>query len=85
MKENKNTNNLMAEFMKQKYGYSGHDKRMRNCTFIMDVKMLKEDVDYIYKLCMESKTFAVINQSFYHYIKRQPKSITLDKISPKSI
>lgn len=54
---------------------------------IKDVKFdkncFKEDTDYIYKLCMLGKTFALVNIPFYHYIKRKSGSITSDKISPR--
>lgn len=43
----------------------------------------KEDSDYIYRLCMKEKTFAIVNKPFYHYIKRPVTSLTGDKISTK--
>lgn len=48
-----------------------------------DKDCFKEDTDYIYKLCMSGKTFALVNKPFYHYIKRKKGSITADKISPR--
>lgn len=48
-----------------------------------DKNCFKEDTDYIYKLCMSEKTFALVNKPFYHYIKRKKGSITADKISPR--
>ncbi len=48
-----------------------------------DKHCFKEDTDYIYKLCMLGKTFALVNQPFYHYIKRKKGSITAEKISPR--
>ncbi|MBR3661528.1 MAG: glycosyltransferase family 2 protein [Bacilli bacterium] len=48
-----------------------------------DKNCFKEDTDYIYKLCMSGKTFALVNKPFYHYIKRTKGSITADKISPR--
>ena len=43
----------------------------------------KEDADYIYRLCMAEKKFALVNIPFYHYVKRKSTSITGNKISPK--
>ena len=48
-----------------------------------DKNVTKEDSDYIYRLCMKEKTFAIVNQPFYHYIKRPVTSLTGDKISQK--
>ena len=48
-----------------------------------DKNCFKEDTDYIYKLCMSGKTFALVNKPFYHYIKRKKGAITADKISPR--
>lgn len=48
-----------------------------------DKNCFKEDSDYIYKLCMAGKTFALVNTPFYHYVKRKSTSLTGSKISPK--
>lgn len=48
-----------------------------------DRTCFKEDSDYIYKLCMADKTFALVNTPFYHYVKRKSVSLTGSKISPK--
>lgn len=48
-----------------------------------DRNCFKEDSDYIYKLCMADKTFALVNKPFYHYVKRKSVSLTGNKISPK--
>ncbi len=48
-----------------------------------DKNCFKEDSDYIYKLCMAGKTFALVNIPFYHYVKRKSTSITGNKISPR--
>lgn len=46
-----------------------------------DKSCFKEDSDYIYKLCMENKSFALVNTPFYHYVKRKSESLTGNKIS----
>ena len=46
-----------------------------------DRNCFKEDSDYIYKLCMNDKTFALVNVPFYHYVKRKAVSLTGNKIS----
>lgn len=48
-----------------------------------DKSCFKEDADYIYKLCMAGKTFALVNIPFYHYVKRKSTSLTGSKISPR--
>lgn len=48
-----------------------------------DKNCFKEDSDYIYKLCMAEKTFALVDKPFYHYVKRKSTSITGNKISKK--
>lgn len=48
-----------------------------------DKECFKEDSDYIYRLCMAEKTFALVPIPFYHYVKRKSVSITGNKISPK--
>lgn len=50
---------------------------------LFDRSCFKEDADYIYRLCMAEKTFALVNIPFYHYIKRKTNSITSNKISPE--
>ena len=54
---------------------------------IRDIKFdkdcFKEDTDFIYKLCKAGKTFSLVSEPFYHYIKRKSGSITADKISPR--
>lgn len=48
-----------------------------------DKNCFKEDSDYIYKLCREDKSFALVNTPFYHYVKRKSVSLTGNKISPQ--
>lgn len=48
-----------------------------------DKNCFKEDSDYIYRLCMAEKTFALVPVPFYHYVKRKSASITGNKISPR--
>lgn len=48
-----------------------------------DKNCFKEDTDFIYKLCLAEKTFALVDKPFYHYIKRDKGSITADKLSPR--
>ena len=48
-----------------------------------DKNCFKEDADYIYRLCLAEKTFALVNIPFYHYIKRKSVSLTGNKISDK--
>lgn len=48
-----------------------------------DKNCFKEDSDYIFKLCMAEKTFALVPIPFYHYVKRKSVSLTGNKISPK--
>ena len=48
-----------------------------------DKTCFKEDSDYIYKLCMADKTFSLVPQPFYHYIKRKNTSLTGHKISKR--
>ena len=48
-----------------------------------DKTCFKEDADYIFRLCMEGKKFALVPIPFYHYVKRKSTSITGNKISPK--
>ncbi len=54
---------------------------IKNIKFNKNV--LKEDSDYIYKLCKEGKTFALVDKPFYHYIKRPSTSLTGSKINEK--
>ncbi|MBE6153208.1 MAG: glycosyltransferase [Firmicutes bacterium] len=51
--------------------------------FKFDKNCFKEDSDYIYRLCMAEKTFALVNIPFYHYIKRKSVSLTGNKISDR--
>ncbi len=48
-----------------------------------DKTCFKEDADYIFRLCMEGKKFALVPIPFYHYVKRKSVSITGNKISSK--
>lgn len=48
-----------------------------------DKNCFKEDSDYIYKLCMAEKTFALVPTPFYHYVKRKNVSLTGNKISQR--
>ena len=48
-----------------------------------DKECFKEDADYIFRLCMEEKKFALVSIPFYHYVKRKSVSITGNKISPR--
>jgi glycosyltransferase involved in cell wall biosynthesis len=48
-----------------------------------DKECFKEDSDYIFRLCMEGKKFALVPIPFYHYVKRKSVSITGNKISPR--
>ena len=48
-----------------------------------DKECFKEDADYIYRLCMAGKKFALVPQPFYHYVKRKSSSLTSDKISER--
>ena len=48
-----------------------------------DKNCFKEDADYIYRLCIEGKTFSLVPVPFYHYVKRKKVSITGEKISTK--
>lgn len=48
-----------------------------------DKNCFKEDSDYIYKLCVAEKTFALVPIPFYHYVKRKSVSLTGNKISPR--
>lgn len=48
-----------------------------------DKSCFKEDSDYIYRLCLAGKTFALVDKPFYHYVKRKAVSMTGEKISPK--
>ena len=48
-----------------------------------DKNCFKEDSDYIYRLCLAEKTFALVNIPFYHYIKRKSVSLTGNKISDR--
>ena len=41
------------------------------------------DADYIYRLCMAGKKFALVPKPFYHYVKRKSSSLTGDKISER--
>ncbi len=52
---------------------------IRNIRF--DKTCFKEDSDYIYRLCKEDKSFALVNIPFYHYVKRKSVSLTGNKIS----
>lgn len=51
--------------------------------FKFDKSCFKEDTDFIYKLCLAEKTFALVDKPFYHYIKRAKGSITSEKLSPR--
>ena len=48
-----------------------------------DKGCFKEDADYIYRLCMAGKKFALVSKPFYHYVKRKSSSLTGDKISDR--
>ncbi len=48
-----------------------------------DKGCFKEDADYIYRLCMAGKKFALVPKPFYHYVKRKSSSLTGDKISER--
>lgn len=48
-----------------------------------DKSCFKEDADYIYRLCMAGKKFALVSKPFYHYVKRKSSSLTGDKISER--
>lgn len=48
-----------------------------------DKNCFKEDSDYIFRLCMAEKTFALVPIPFYHYVKRKSVSLTGNKISPR--
>lgn len=48
-----------------------------------DKSCVKEDSDYIYRLCLAGKTFALVDKPFYHYVKRKAVSLTGEKISKK--
>lgn len=54
---------------------------------IQDLKFdkgcFKEDADFIYRLCLAGKKFALVPKPFYHYVKRKSSSLTGDKISEK--
>ena len=39
-----------------------------------DKNCFKEDSDYIFRLCMAEKTFALVPIPFYHYVKRKSAS-----------
>ena len=41
-----------------------------------DPKTFKEDVDYIFKLCLADRSFVCDTKEYYHYIKRESNSIT---------
>lgn len=36
-----------------------------------DKNCFKEDADYVYRLCIEGKTFSLVPVPFYHYLKRK--------------
>ena len=48
-----------------------------------DKNCFKEDSDYIFRLCMAEKTFALVPIPFYHYVKRKSASLTGNKISTR--
>mgnify|MGYP004536373933 FL=1 len=48
-----------------------------------DKNCFKEDSDYIFRLCMAEKTFALVPIPFYHYVKRKSVSLTGNKISSR--
>ncbi len=51
--------------------------------FKFDGHCFKEDSDYIFRLCMAEKTFALVPIPFYHYVKRRATSLTGNKISSR--
>lgn len=51
--------------------------------FLFDENCIREEADYILRLCLAEKRFVVIDDSLYHYVKRQTTSLTGKKISSK--